>query len=474
MRYLFTILLFVPFYLFGQPWHYDFGTGTGSWTSGSSTTFLPQAPSGEDYVRVGSQGGSLNLDNPGDPNLGTGSELRIIYPTGSSVNKFSIYDYDPGKGFTIRYSIKLTGGTEGGEFYFFQGNGATFTNAAGFNSNETFTGIKWELNTDTDIKTYYRNGSSWTILNGVMTSQGTIYLVDIYGNNGTTTITYHYNGNEYSVASNKWDLWVNGTLVADELNKSNLTDNTDIDSYMFYGANSTNNTAQAFIDDIYYTNIVSDHSLPVTLSSFNAQVQDDGVLLMWQTASEVDNLGFEIFRSLQKDDGYQLLSSFRNNADLKGLLNSSAGKTYRYLDQTVQSGQTYYYKLADVSLSGARTFHGPLKVLAVNDQTVASGTSVPQTFKLYPNTPNPFNPSTQIVFDLPAMKSQTVTTRLEIFNIQGQKVRTLLNGSLATGKQYRLHWDGKDASGASLPGGIYIAFLKAGQYRQSIKMCLVR
>ncbi len=218
----------------------------------------------------------------------------------------------------------------------------------------------------------------------------------------------------------------------------------------------------------------NDQSLPVTLASFRAAAQTDGVLLMWQTASEVDNLGFEIFRSLQKDDGYQLLSSFRNNSDLKGLLNSSVGKTYRYLDQTTQSGQTYYYKLADVSLTGERTFHGPLKVLAVNDQAIADGASVPQNFKLYPNVPNPFNPSTQIVFDLPAMKSQTVATRLDIYNIQGQKVRTLINGGLSSGKQYRLHWDGKDASGASLPGGIYIAFLKAGQYRQSIKMCLVR
>ncbi len=217
-----------------------------------------------------------------------------------------------------------------------------------------------------------------------------------------------------------------------------------------------------------------DQSLPVTLSSFGATVSNNAVLLQWRTESEVDNLGFEIYRSLSEEEGYQLLSSYLTNPDLKGQLNSSVGKTYRYSDYTVQNGQTYYYKLADVSLTGHRTFHGPIKILAVNDQTITGGTSVPQHFKLYPNVPNPFNPATQIVFDVPKRTGEAVTVQLEIFDIRGQKIRTLLNRSLPEGKQYRLNWDGKDRLGNAVPAGIYFAVLNAGSFRQSIKMCLVR
>ena len=87
-----------------------------------------------------------------------------------------------------------------------------------------------------------------------------------------------------------------------------------------------------------------------------------------------------------------------------------------------------------------------------------------QSFKLLQNYPNPFNPSTTIQFDLP--KNSEVT--LNIFNILGEEVATLISGRLSAGS-YSYEWD---ASG--LASGIYLYRLQAGKYVETRKMVLMR
>lgn len=130
-----------------QPWTYDFGTGTGSHTTGASTTFLPDPPAGggaDARVRIGTTGGSFNLENPGLVGFGSGSELRGVAPTTTSVNKFSIYDYTASKTFTIQFLIRLGGGSSG-TWYFFSGDGAQYSDNGGFAGAQTFTGLRWVL-----------------------------------------------------------------------------------------------------------------------------------------------------------------------------------------------------------------------------------------------------------------------------------------------------------------------------------------
>ncbi len=221
----------------------------------------------------------------------------------------------------------------------------------------------------------------------------------------------------------------------------------------------------------------NDQSLPVTLTTFQASVQNGAVLLQWRTESEVENLGFEIYRSWNETEGFQLLDSYRNNAALKGHYNASNAHSYSYLDQNVTAGETYYYKLADVDFTGHRTFHGPIKVQVENSQNGPIADDNAQAIKkfvLYPNVPNPFNPSTTVSFDIPTSKESAVRVALNIFNVRGGKVRTLFSGSLAGGKHYRMQWDGKDNAGNVMPAGIYFAVLRAGNMQQSQKMCLVK
>ena len=94
---------------------------------------------------------------------------------------------------------------------------------------------------------------------------------------------------------------------------------------------------------------------------------------------------------------------------------------------------------------------------------------LPETFALYQNYPNPFNPETQIRFDL----AHQVRVKLEIFNLLGQRIKTLADADMAPG-QHRVRWNGRNAAGLRVSSGVYFYRLKAGDYVKSRKMILIR
>jgi hypothetical protein len=199
------------------------------------------------------------LENAGLSSLGSGSELRIEAPTGGSVTKFSIYDYTAAKTFTTKFSVLFgnsTGGTTAtsGTFYFFQGDGASFSDNSGFTGAQVFTGLQFVFGASGAITLNNRNGTNWntTGITGTPFAQGTVYQVEIIGNNTTSTITY----SRGSVAANTFDLYVNGTLVGNDLAKAQLGNDVNIDSWMFYGESSTGNVANIFLDDFEYANYI--------------------------------------------------------------------------------------------------------------------------------------------------------------------------------------------------------------------------
>ena len=93
-----------------------------------------------------------------------------------------------------------------------------------------------------------------------------------------------------------------------------------------------------------------------------------------------------------------------------------------------------------------------------------SDDGLPETYVLKQNHPNPFNPSTEICFALP----MTSHVRLEIFNIAGQKVGTLIDGHLNAG-HHTATWDGGDVS-----SGVYLYRLQAGVFDDTKKMILLK
>jgi hypothetical protein len=94
---------------------------------------------------------------------------------------------------------------------------------------------------------------------------------------------------------------------------------------------------------------------------------------------------------------------------------------------------------------------------------------IPLEYSLSQNFPNPFNPVTTIQYSL----ANSGTVNLEIFNILGQKVRTMVNGPQRIG-EYSVTWDGKDNHGILLSTGIYYYQIQANTYRSVKKMTFIK
>ncbi len=95
--------------------------------------------------------------------------------------------------------------------------------------------------------------------------------------------------------------------------------------------------------------------------------------------------------------------------------------------------------------------------------------AIPDKFALRQNYPNPFNPATTIRFDLPEVSK----TRLDIFNILGQRVATLINNKLEAG-YHSVLWNGRDNFGNNVASGLYFYKIQSGKFIKSRKMILLR
>jgi hypothetical protein len=95
--------------------------------------------------------------------------------------------------------------------------------------------------------------------------------------------------------------------------------------------------------------------------------------------------------------------------------------------------------------------------------------STPISFSLFPNYPNPFNPSTTIEFKLPSSGNAS----LIVYDIMGRKVRELVSGQVTAGLRSVL-WDGRDDSGRSVSSGVYFARLTMGKSMAVKKMLLMK
>ncbi len=100
---------------------------------------------------------------------------------------------------------------------------------------------------------------------------------------------------------------------------------------------------------------------------------------------------------------------------------------------------------------------------------VAADPVLPVEFALEQNYPNPFNPSTQILFALPQAGKVTLT----IYNLLGQKIVTLIEGTRAAGT-HAVTWNGRDAWGLSLPSGVYFYSMKTSSFTATKRMILMK
>ena len=109
-------------------------------------------------------------------------------------------------------------------------------------------------------------------------------------------------------------------------------------------------------------------------------------------------------------------------------------------------------------------------VVETNALSVDENLTIPTQFALHQNYPNPFNPTTQISFDVP---EGSELVRLNIYNILGKKVSTLLDNVVNPGK-HKIEWNAKDNDGNPVASGIYFYELSSPSFTARKKMLLIR
>ena len=111
-----------------------------------------------------------------------------------------------------------------------------------FSGTQVFTGLTFTYGAGGALALTYRAGStnSTTGLTTTSFSSGTVYKIEIVGNNKSSgTISYTYGGTSQTVAVQKFDLYVNGTLIGDDLAEAQLPANTSITSGTFIGVSTS-------------------------------------------------------------------------------------------------------------------------------------------------------------------------------------------------------------------------------------------
>lgn len=192
--------------------------------------------------------------------------------------------------------------------------------------------------------------------------------------------------------------------------------------------------------------IVLGNVVPVELTSFTADVNNGIVVLNWQTATEINNQGFQIERRAEASD-------FTSIGFVAGSGTTTEPRSYSFTDNSVGNGK-YFYRLKQIDFDGSFEYSNEIEVTIIT----------PLTFGLEQNYPNPFNPSTNIKYSIP----EAGNVKLSVYNIVGEEVALLINGYSEAGT-FDLIFDA-----SILPSGVYLYKLQSGNSVQTRKMMLLK
>jgi hypothetical protein len=187
--------------------------------------------------------------------------------------------------------------------------------------------------------------------------------------------------------------------------------------------------------------------LPVELSTFDAIVFDDRIILKWITETEINNYGFNIERLLEN-------SYWEKLGFVEGHGNSNSPKEYSFADYDISRAGQYKYRLKQIDNDGKFEYSYIITVYV----------GAPAVFYLSQNYPNPFNPSTKIDYSVP----QASKVSLKVYDMLGREVASLVDEYKEIGT-YTVTFDA-----SNLAGGIYLYVISAGDFMQSKKMTYLK
>ena len=267
----------------------------------------------------------------------------------------------------------------------------------------------------------YSNGSS-VLLNWVynLSQAETFHIERKLGDSGST--------NEYSEIA---------IIPADV---TTYTDNTVEDTTMYtyrVRAKSSFGIYSPYSNESEVMTII-----PVELTLFEGNVIDGKVRLIWATATETNNSGFEIYRTDQNDEQSWMKIGF-----VQGHGTTTEPQSYSFMNESILSG-TYQYRLKQIDYDGSYEYSNIIEVEV----------GIPTEFSLEQNYPNPFNPTTIIKFTISDLRH----TILKIYDVLGNEIVTLVNEEKEAGI-YEVEF-----FATGIPSGIYFYRLTAGDPSTSL------
>ncbi len=219
-----------------------------------------------------------------------------------------------------------------------------------------------------------------------------------------------------------------------------------LDAINFYGITNSN--------EMYMDNYVFEIYIPVELTAFRADVNNRDVVLSWQTATELNNRGFEIERKVCNKQ-YKVVSedSWKKVGFIAGNGTTTKPQSYSYTDGNVAQGK-YSYRLKQIDFDGSFKY---------SDEVIVD-VKIPLKFSLEQNYPNPFNPSTKIKYSIP----EDGYVSLKIYNTLGQQVTELINGFIKAGNHEVIF------NSFMLSSGVYFYKMQSGNKVLVKKMMVLK
>ena len=189
-------------------------------------------------------------------------------------------------------------------------------------------------------------------------------------------------------------------------------------------------------------------TVPVELVSFSGTAMKDGIKLSWRTATELNNLGFEVERCMDENQ-------FITIGFVDGAGTSTETRYYSFIDRfNPENKNPIKYRLKQVDFDGSFEYSNVIEVEVY----------YPLVFKLDQNYPNPFNPSTKIKYTIP----DDGYTELKVYDLMGNLISTLVSETKPAGS-YEIVFEA-----SHIPSGVYFYTLTLGDLISTNKMLLVK
>ncbi len=232
---------------------------------------------------------------------------------------------------------------------------------------------------------------------------------------------------------------------------------SDGDMFDYLHPNKSGNIKMA---NLFYDTlkVLLDNLSLVRLEKFYPVVNQDSVILAWETTLELNNYGFEIERTTPNSGVWEKIGF------TEGTGNSFNNQWYAFIDNNLDPiNKVYRYRLKQIDYNGNYRYLGEL-VTGIIYTGIIDSHYLPDNYELSQNYPNPFNPSTKIRFQVP--KTGFVT--LKIYNTLGKEIATLVNEEKQPGN-YEITWNA-----SNLPSGIYFYRITTGNFLDTKKMLLLK